>query len=479
MTLEYNTRYFWRVDEESANGIQKGEVWSFETTFSSLGKCTREVWTNIQSREVDGLRADLRFPDNPMEITELMLFDSSSGIGDWQGARIRAWLHVPFTGTYTFKMSSYSNAELWLSTTPDDRTQTQLIVKVPIERLPRNDWRYSSEPINLEADQRYYIEALWVTTDYGDHCQVAWEGPGIRDIEVIQGGYVEPFEALWAFGPNPLNRAVDVRQTPTLRWKASTKAAQHDIYFGDDENAVADANTTTPGIYRGRQLLDDTIYVPAEAPLEWNKTYYWRIDEINDTNPDSPWRGAMWSFTTANFLVVDDFEGYNDIPAGEDGSNLIYETWSDGFTNPTINGSTIGYTIPFEPTMETVIVHGGSQSAPMAYNNAVGKSEVTLTLTEHDWTVNGVKTLTIWFRGEADNAAEALYVALNGSARIDNDSPDAALSTSWTEWNVPLQAFADQGVNLTNVNSITLGLSSVTGGTGIMYFDDIRLLRPL
>jgi hypothetical protein len=46
------------------------------------------------------------------------------------------------------------------------------------------------------------------------------------------------------------------------------------------------------------------------------------------------------------------------------------------------------------------------------------------------------------------------------------------------QWNIPLQAFADQGVNLTNVNSITIGLSSVTGGTGTMYFDDIRLYPP-
>jgi hypothetical protein len=71
-----------------------------------------------------------------------------------------------------------------------------------------------------------------------------------------------------------------------------------------------------------------------------------------------------------------------------------------------------------------------------------------------------------------------LYVALNGSARVDNDNPDAATLTSWTQWNIDLQAFADQGVNLTNVNSITLGLGSVTGGTGIMYFDDIRLYAP-
>ena len=119
----------------------------------------------------------------------------------------------------------------------------------------------------------------------------------------------------------------------------------------------------------------------------------------------------------------------------------------------------------------------------MAYDNAVGKSEATLTLTSmRNWTVNGINTLTIWFRGEAANAAETLYVALNDSAVVTNDNPDAAKATSWTQWNVDLQAFADQGVNLANVNSITLGLGNrsnpVAGGAGMMYFDDIRLYAP-
>jgi hypothetical protein len=68
-----------------------------------------------------------------------------------------------------------------------------------------------------------------------------------------------------------------------------------------------------------------------------------------------------------------------------------------------------------------------------------------------------------------------LYVALNGGTAVTNDNPDAAITTSWTEWNIDLQEF---GINLANVNTITLGLSSVTGGTGIMYFDDIRLYPP-
>ena len=129
-------------------------------------------------------------------------------------------------------------------------------------------------------------------------------------------------------------------------------------------------------------------------------------------------------------------------------------------------------------------MHSGLQSMPLAYDNAVGKSEATLTLTSNrDWTVKGVNALTIWYRGDSANAAEPMYVVLNGSASVANDNPDAALATNWTAWNIDLQAFADQGVNLTNVNTITLGFGNrtnpVAGGSGIMYFDDIRLYAPI
>ena len=120
---------------------------------------------------------------------------------------------------------------------------------------------------------------------------------------------------------------------------------------------------------------------------------------------------------------------------------------------------------------------------PFFYDNSVGYSEATLTLTyPRDWTENGVNTLTIWFAGDSANAAETLYVALNGNAVVSHGNPNAALIDDWAQWNIDLQAFADQGVNLANVNTISLGLGNkqnpVAGGSGVMYFDDIRLYPP-
>jgi len=285
------------------------------------------------------------------------------------------------------------------------------------------------------------------------------------DVVETHKGNVWSFTTDGAVGsPSPAKGAVDVTQTPTLTWSPGF-GASHEVYFG--------ADSASPEL-KGSGNLGSESYEPGQ--LEWNTTYYWRIDEANNANADSPWTGPLWSFTTADFLIIDDMEAYNDIEEDQPGSNRIYVAWADGFDDPT-NGSQTGHLDP--PFYEENIIHSGNKSMPIYYDNAVGKSESTLTLTDkRDWTVNGVDTLTIWFRGDRANAAEQIYVALNGSARVDHDNPDAAMITSWMPWNIDLQAFADQGVNLANIDSITLGLSSVTGGTGMMYFDDIRLYPP-
>jgi hypothetical protein len=89
--------------------------------------------------------------------------------------------------------------------------------------------------------------------------------------------------------------------------------------------------------------------------------------------------------------------------------------------------------------------------------------------------------------GITSNDAEPLYVAVSNSAGtpvvVVHDDPAAATIDTWTEWVIPLQAFEDQGIVLTNVDSIAIGLGtrgniSIPGGSGKMYFDDIRLYQP-
>jgi len=286
------------------------------------------------------------------------------------------------------------------------------------------------------------------------------------DVVETHKGEVWSFTTEGAVGtPDPANGAEDITQTPTLTWVPGVFADTHEVYFGADAASLE---------LKGSGNLGSESYDPGQ--LEWNSTYYWRVDEANNADADSPWTGPVWSFTTANFLVIDDMESYNDLDPEDPDVNRIYDSWWDGYTDPT-NGSQVGHLDP--PFYEESIVHSGNKSMPLYYDNAVGKSEAALTLTSNrDWTVKGVDTLTIWYIGGSGNAAETMYVTLNGSATVDNPNPDAAQAFTWTEWNIPLQAFADLGVNLSNVTSITIGLKPGTGGAGTLYIDDVRLHPP-
>lgn len=118
-------------------------------------------------------------------------------------------------------------------------------------------------------------------------------------------------------------------------------------------------------------------------------------------------------------------------------------------------------------------------------------SEVTLTLTSlRDWTENGVRTLSIWCVTDWDfsanvspNDAEPMYIVLNDDAVVYHDNPDATKVFGWwTEWRIELQEFADNGVDLNDIHTIGIGFGNrgnpQPGGKGLMFFDDIRLVRP-
>jgi hypothetical protein len=293
-------------------------------------------------------------------------------------------------------------------------------------------------------------------------------------------GDVWSFTTIGAVGtPNPPYGAINVSQTQKLSWAAGDYAVSHRVYFGTDKDAVRNATTTSPE-YKGPKNLGAESYDP--GLLEWDTEYYWRIDEVNDANSNSPWKGNVWSFTTANFFVVDDIESYNDIDPPNPLSNTIFAGWPDGY-GTTDNGALVGND-PLPPYAARNIVHGGIQSMPYVYDADQKYAEATHKITyPRDWTQKNAETLSLWFKGDYVNVTVPMYVAVantNGTrATVKHDNPNVTQIDVWTEWTIPLQVFADQGVDLTNVDSISIGFGNKAkpqaGGSGKMYFDDIRL----
>jgi len=197
-----------------------------------------------------------------------------------------------------------------------------------------------------------------------------------------------------AGGPQPQSGSVvNIDEATPLSWSPGEMAAEHDVYFGTDKNAVTNADTSdTTGIYRGRQTA--ASYTPQD--VEWGGgPYSWRIDEVNTDGTITP--GGVWSFSVLDFALVEDFESYTD---DDTNNEAIWQHWIDGFGIPD-NGSQVGYLLP--PYAEQMIVHGGSQSMPLFLQLTPGgitNSEATLTLaTLRDWTRYPVDELSLWFRG--------------------------------------------------------------------------------
>ena len=453
--LEMGKTYFWRVDEFDILTTHKGDVWSFKTTDGS-GGIKGEYFNNT---DVSGTPALTRI-DPDVDFSWGATGPGAPLPDNGWSARWTADLEIVFDDTFTFSVNSEGGTRLWIDDKP--------VIDMWVSWVPT---KYASLPIYLEKGI-HSLRLEFADWDRDALQQLSWSTPTMAE-QIIPAGPLQP--PLRANSSNPSNGAVDVKQTVILRWNAGDAASSHEVYFGTDADAIKNADTGSPQ-YKGTQALGSESYDPGQ--LEWDSTYYWRVDEFNDTNPDSPWTGAVWNFTTANFLIVEDMESYNDLNEGEPGSNRIYLAWLDGFDNPATNGSVVGHANP--PFAEQAIVHSGNQSMPFAYNNAVGKSEATLTLTDtRDWTEKGVDTLGIWYIGDAANVAETMYVVLNGTSGVDNPDANAAQTEDWTEWRLSLSEF---NVDLTNVDTITLGFGNrsnpVAGGSGMMYFDDIRLYPP-
>jgi hypothetical protein len=221
----------------------------------------------------------------------------------------------------------------------------------------------------------------------------------IDEVRMVMRG-----DPLLAWNPSPANGSTpNITEAATLSWSPGDNASQHDVYFGIDRDAVANANASdTTGIYKGRQ----TAAVYSAPDVEWGGgLYYWRIDEYNGDGSIS--KGKVWHFTVTDFIGIDDFEDYN---AGE---NQIWYSWKDGLgygsagTADYYAGNGTGAAVGDETTnsyTEETIVHGGHQSMPLSYdNNKQGfakYSETEMTLTDtRDWTEENVAELSIWFRG--------------------------------------------------------------------------------
>ena len=471
--LEFGRTYYWRIDEVTAppdSTVFKGEVWSFTAepfAFQATGLTATASSSSI-GKGPENTANGSGLDTNDLHSTE----DGAMWLSGLSGAQ-PTWVQYEFDKVYKLH-------EMWVWNHNGAYEQTIGLgaKNVTIE--------YSVDGANYQAlGTTHEFAQAPGAPGYAHNTTVNFAGTTARYVRLTAnsnwGGIFTQYglsEVRFLYIPTharkpyPDSGAADADLDVVLTWRAGREAAAHKVYLSTDQQAVTDG--TALGV-----VTTEASYSPLS--LDLGTTYYWRVEEANDLQTPVKWEGDVWNFTTREYLVVDDFESYNDIAEGQQGSNLVYQTWVDGF-GTTTNGSTIGYTEAFQPSMETGIVHGGNQSVPLVYDNSVaGLSEVTANTAGRpigeDWTRGLPQTLVLWFYGDPGNAiTEQMYVKVNGVKVVyPGDAADIA-EAAWRPFNIDLAAL---GIDLSNVTQLSIGFERIgpSGGTGIVLIDDILLYR--
>jgi hypothetical protein len=470
--LDFGTTYYWRVDE--VNGppdytVYEGKIWSFTTELFAYPIENIAATASSAGQEKMG-------PENTINGSGLddNALHSNKEKDIWLSGiePLGAWIEYEFDMVYNLhqmwvwnsnqtveSLLGFGFKDVTIDYSTNGTDYTTLGTTHEFAQAPGTSGYAHNTTIDFAGVRTKYVR-LTATSNWGG----IMPQYGLSEVRFFQ-------IPMSARKPYPDSGATGVDLDVLLGWTAGREAATHDVYVSTDEQAVIDGTAPVA-------TVTETSHGP--LTLDLDTTYYWKVNEVNEAETPSSWESAVWSFTTTDHLIVDDFEAYNDIEEGQPGSNRIYNAWVDGYDDPT-NGSQAGHLDP--PFVERTIVHGGGQSMPLYYDNAVGKSEATSVLTDmRDWTAEGVGVLSIWHQGDIANAAETMYVVLNDSATVNHDNPNAAQEAAWSEWTIDLTRFADQGVNLANVNTITIGFGNrsnpVAGGAGMVFFDDICLYAP-
>ena len=399
MTNEYDpgqmdpqTTYYWRVDSITTEKLVQGDIWSFTTKGPDVGGLLGSYFNNqnLQGNPVlTRIEGPIAFEwQNDSPETDVVAADDFSA--RWEGL-----LEIPVTDTYLIMARKDDGAACWI----DGEV-------VFYDMLA--SWGVSEVKgfVELEAG-KHEIVLEYFDVGYNAQIELLWSTAGIP-LQTI------PIQALSAppkaSNPRPADGAVDVAvEDLTLTWTAGYYADKHQVYFGLDRDAVATGDSSVD-----MGLVDELAFTPQ---VERGKVYYWRIDEVNDLNPESPWPGDIWSFTAAPFVVLDDFESYSV-------ENIVYAKWQDKWGMQDLinnewvelaegNGSGGEIDTMYAPYVETADFHGLSgQSLPMAYNHdaTVNFSEVTRWFEpSKDFIAEDGATLGVWFKGRQLPTSNVAY----------------------------------------------------------------------
>jgi hypothetical protein len=406
--LELETTYYWRVDEVNAPanpGTIPGKVWSFTTESIGYALPSGSIIRATASSSYEDSDPNNTINESGLDVNDMHSAEdeemwSSDGCEPGE-----AWIKYELDDVYRLhqlKVWNYNGTSLANFGFKDVNIEYSLddqdwytLADVPQFAKATGKAGYSSNTtVDFGGVEAKYVK-LTALKNWGSFIYNQY---GLSEVRF---SYM-PMRARY---PNPEDEETDVAVDVTLSWRSGRDAESHNVYYSTDEAAVTGGSATVNNV-------SEMSFGPISINL--GSMYYWKVNEVDSNNV---WDGPVWSFSTQEYIIVDDFESYTD-----NDPNRVWDFWSDGWEDDN-NGSTMGYPDPDfdndEHFVETTVVNSGGQSGPVLYNNTapVNYSEVTLVLdSAQDWTANGADKVIMSFHGNAVTFQETDdgYIAMSG-----------------------------------------------------------------
>ncbi|MBP8304396.1 MAG: hypothetical protein KBE04_09745 [Phycisphaerae bacterium] len=420
--LAFGQTYYWRIDEVNAPPdptVHRGRVWSFTAEpYTYAIRPTIATASSVHDATTG--------PEKTVDRSGLNAQDqhSTTGTDMWLSsatAQMPAWTEYDFNDAYKLQ-------EMWVW---NSNQMTESVIGSGAKQVAVEFSQDGSTWIALPGVP-VFAQATG-SGDYVHNTTVEFGGILARCVKLtIQSNWgglspqcglseVRFFQVpTHAFDPSPMTGAANVGLDATLSWRSGREAVLHRVYVGADSNGVDGGTAST------KAVTESQVGLGGFSP-EYGRTYYWKVDEVNEAGSLPSWPGTVWSFSMVPYGVLDDFESY------DDQCSRVYYVWKSGARNGAnpdcgvseYNGNGTGSTVGNNDTpyaeRTAALVHAGRQSMPFWYDNTKSPfySEASREWsTPQSWSRGGADALAVYYRfdGQTQGFAEVSpgVVVMNG-----------------------------------------------------------------
>ncbi len=331
--------------------------------------------------------------------------------------------------------------------------------------------------LGIVKAEKLHVQALTYISMELPEIEVPWPLRGVRLVGTDHGGQSPGFDVgsvqarishacdSIARHPNPVGGQVNTPIDVNLVWTPVCEGHEQLLYFSEVRSLVETGDSTVA--FRIEPPDANDIEPPH---IQLGRTYFWRIDTVSQSDTNDIAAGEVWSFTTTDYVMIDDFDAY-----GGSSAPSLREAW------PTRSwgGNTIESGDIFRSCRQSMVF--------TYYYDSLQYSETYHDFASpQDWTHTGDGVLRFWIYGKHNNDTQGqMYVTLSDGQNEQQQrfagDVQALTRPEWMAWDVPLRDFND--VNLAGVTRLTFGLNwpdAQVGqfGSGTVYIDDISICAP-